>query len=1027
MSRMQFPRRLAAVLAAALLLTGAIAGGAPRAPATEREIVPADLTCPGVLIGGNAGAAKAQVDTICLIGGPGQLSGKFEQANHTTPDPQGWYGVDLTQHAAARWQVSAFLAANLDPPRPGNNAMWCGQTFAAACDAGDVPEGYDNDYDEWLDWRGTVSDNTVATIVNVTAILNSDTEPGYDYLQLEFESATGMTRVGTAFTGIYTGAVFNRTFSVAAADYVGAGHDEIHLRWRATSDAAWSDGDCFWPTAGHSQLDNVGVSFDGALQTFDDFEAGSPVHWFAASPPGVGNFAKVWPRLSDLDLCTENMTPQWAFIDDGVVVPGTGGTLGTTWTYGPGGYVVNLLGGLAGPGYSLDNQIWSPPIDWPAGCEGGRLAWNVYGHLPLSNGLFAVWYVRSSTDSGATWSPWQSDNLIYWAGNSPAYYRSAYDLRTYLIPGCNRVQVALGALEQSFGTYYETDGTPSPYFDNVALSAWPIGGPAITAREIDLFNDGWPASAAIDYADLSRNSVRLDMARNISPRLHLRNDPGDSIIMTIAPIRAGSVLDGRPELFVRMKANPLFDGVRALPAGFSRTGHVISGTVPGDTVRVNNIIQANRWSWDLPDTGFCFPGDALHYFIRARDNLAGDIGTTYLPADTTGFSQFPGDPGYGTQTLSEVFRTDALPTLFSATPGGQPHVLFWNDARDRSNQNEWFGALDNLGWRLGVDYDMYCTNGPSSGVGNGLGGRTNAAKLAGYNTLLYCAANLTNYTLSNGDFTGDPGNDIAVVDAWLSLGGRNMFATGDNIIQDLSYSGVAFRDKWFSVAYNAADVRPLIGGQTAPVVSPLAVAGAPVISGPYVAFGGCDGGLNDFDAVTAAGAAVSIAEFTSPAGVTGAYPYAAAIYNNVVASAARVVFMPYDLCYIYGLGAKAGTRPIRADILQELLTFFGEAPGGLPVGVPQPAVFSVRGSPNPFNPAVRIAYDLPARGPLSLKLYDVRGRLVRVLLDGVAEAGPGAATWDGRDGAGSATASGVYFCEARGGGQVIVETLTLVR
>ena len=35
--------------------------------------------------------------------------------------------------------------------------------------------------------------------------------------------------------------------------------------------------------------------------------------------------------------------------------------------------------------------------------------------------------------------------------------------------------------------------------------------------------------------------------------------------------------------------------------------------------------------------------------------------------------------------------------------------------------------------------------------------------------------------------------------------------------------------------------------------------------------------------------------------------------------------------------------------------------------------------PNPFNPAVKIAYTMPARVPLSLKLYDVRGRLVRVL------------------------------------------------
>ena len=90
-------------------------------------------------------------------------------------------------------------------------------------------------------------------------------------------------------------------------------------------------------------------------------------------------------------------------------------------------------------------------------------------------------------------------------------------------------------------------------------------------------------------------------------------------------------------------------------------------------------------------------------------------------------------------------------------------------------------------------------------------------------------------------------------------------------------------------------------------------------------------------------------------------------------------------------------------------------------------MFAVQCYPNPFNPAVKIAYTLPARGPLSLKLYDVRGRLVRVLHDGEAEAGAGAATWDGRDGVGAGVASGVYFCEAKAGGRTVIQKLTLVR
>ncbi|MHB8078654.1 MAG: FlgD immunoglobulin-like domain containing protein [Candidatus Krumholzibacteriia bacterium] len=975
-------------------------------------------------------ASKAAADTVYVLGGPGTNLGKFQDVTGTLPQEQGWVGVDDTQKTAILWNISTFNCANLDAVVP-NYAMWCGETFAAGCGGGDPAEGYNNNYDEWLDWYGTVADNTVPTSVRVTAMLNNDSEPGYDFLQFEYEAYTGMTIVGTAYTGLNVGVSFDQTFSVGASDYVGVGTNQVHLRWHATSDGAWSDGDCLWATSGHSQVDDIAVYFNGVQQTYDDFQPGHTVHWSVAFPPSVGDFSKVWPRLADIDPCTSNNSPQFAFIDDGIVVPGTGGTLGTTWTYGPGGYTVNLLGGLAGPDYSLSNQIWSPPLTWPAGSyDGGQFLWNVYTHLPLSNGLFYQWQIRNSTDGGTTWGPWRSDNFVYYGGGLGQYGRTGYVMNTYLTPGRNKVQLSLAAVEVDFGSYFGTDGTPAPYFDNVTLTAYQIGGPGITSREIDLFNDGWPAASEIDYTNLANNSVRVDMARNIAPRLNLMNDPGDSIIMTIAPIRTGSVLNDRPEMAVRMKANPLFDGVRTLPAGFTQTGSIIAGTVLGDTTRVNGIVQVNRWSWDLPDTGFFFPGDSFHYYIKAQDNLAGDIGTTFLPGDTTGFSAFPGNAGYGTQILSEIYKIDALPSMFTATAGAQPHLLFWNDARDRANQNEWYGALDNLGYRQYVDYDVYCTNGPSSGVGNGLGGRTNEFKMSGYSTMLYCASNLGNYTFSNGDFNGDPGNDIAVVGAWMGLGNKNMFATGDNIIQDLSASGVnavSFRDKWFSVNLNSSDVRPLIGGQTSPVVSPITVAGAPVLSRPYVAFGGCDGGINDFDAITPAGSAVRIAEFKSPSGATGVYPYAAAVYNNVVANTARVVFMPYDLHYIYNISTNPGVRPVRADILLDVLAFFGQLPGGPAVGVTPEAVFAARNYPNPFNPSTKIEFTLPRAGQVELKIYNVRGELVKTLLNENRDAGTQSVVWDGRNSTGQSVSSGVYFYSLKAGSYEKMEKMTLVK
>jgi hypothetical protein len=66
-------------------------------------------------------------------------------------------------------------------------------------------------------------------------------------------------------------------------------------------------------------------------------------------------------------------------------------------------------------------------------------------------------------------------------------------------------------------------------------------------------------------------------------------------------------------------------------------------------------------------------------------------------------------------------------------------------------------------------------------------------------------------------------------------------------------------------------------------------------------------------------------------------------------------------------------------------------------------------SPNPFNPATTIRFDLAAPGHVTLAVYDVAGRLVSVLVDGEMPAGSHEAVWDGRGAGGAAAASGVYF------------------
>jgi hypothetical protein len=66
--------------------------------------------------------------------------------------------------------------------------------------------------------------------------------------------------------------------------------------------------------------------------------------------------------------------------------------------------------------------------------------------------------------------------------------------------------------------------------------------------------------------------------------------------------------------------------------------------------------------------------------------------------------------------------------------------------------------------------------------------------------------------------------------------------------------------------------------------------------------------------------------------------------------------------------------------------------------------------PNPFNPVTRIRFDLSGRGPVSIVVYDVNGRAVRTLKDGMMEGGSYELIWNGIDSTGARVSSGIYFC-----------------
>jgi sugar lactone lactonase YvrE len=94
----------------------------------------------------------------------------------------------------------------------------------------------------------------------------------------------------------------------------------------------------------------------------------------------------------------------------------------------------------------------------------------------------------------------------------------------------------------------------------------------------------------------------------------------------------------------------------------------------------------------------------------------------------------------------------------------------------------------------------------------------------------------------------------------------------------------------------------------------------------------------------------------------------------------------------------------------------------------RPSPLILRSRPNPFNPRTVISFTLAEPAVADLRVFDLAGRLVRVLAGGeIIAGGPHEIVWNGRDEAGREVASGTYVCRLRAGDLVTSTRLTLLR
>jgi hypothetical protein len=83
--------------------------------------------------------------------------------------------------------------------------------------------------------------------------------------------------------------------------------------------------------------------------------------------------------------------------------------------------------------------------------------------------------------------------------------------------------------------------------------------------------------------------------------------------------------------------------------------------------------------------------------------------------------------------------------------------------------------------------------------------------------------------------------------------------------------------------------------------------------------------------------------------------------------------------------------------------------------------------PNPFNPTTTISYTVPTSGDVTLKVYNMKGQVVRTLVNSSVNAGNHTVTWNGTDDNGSAVSSGLYFYKIQSSNQTLTKKMLLAK
>jgi hypothetical protein len=814
-------------------------------------------------------------------------------------------------------------------------------------------------------------------------------------------------------------------------------------------------------------VDNVVLS--GAYPSSEDWDGGGSgangdyafANLHDAEPFGM--WVRVFQNISDNDLCTTNTTCAW--LDTDHTTPTVANV--AAQAFAPNGFVMRNWRDTAVMG------AWVSLASTP-GAVGSVLTFRRFpGNFFNNSRGVQNWSVRSKTKIANTDTPAGGDSLdcvtpwshaFQWNSlNTYAWQTSVFDMSSNVALGARQIQVRFRQSDWRWIAGATPPASfqpaPGPFWDRIRVGRRLLTGPAMNEGIDNRYQaqDGAPTNANVSGS---------------FPPPNWAQDPNGDIFGTTSFTRStdGGIGANHPRLIVGDSITMIFTDARGAGgiASVAWYGAIVRGPhagkapppytvgasgffcVPADTSWLGVIPVPGNWAVDMDDTYFR-GGDEVHYFWLATDVQGG--GSSHPP----GLEAEPASVAEAQAVTGGLFEISYLPAIewspaYLARIAANPHgdlaptqteidssaqstcILYYNHVNSRrysgdANRTSFMQTLDQLGYK--GSYDVY----DHSGLGNSnnaLGSRMTVAQARNYAVVVMDVGHRGPGTPIIPDGTDLDSKKIDM-DSWLTnwlqavgqgstLPNHTLWLMGDDWAQESAAELLEAQAQVTFVAPNqATSSNPIAVAQQSHAMIQGCAVNSPMVS--WSLDGGCPI-LRNYDAIAALGVATETHTYDNDGVAPIAAPgtgKGAIVMHSDAAFGSNTIMQTHAWSDIRDLGAPGSPEPeetLLAQVLNCVLPVDCRQTPDEQVDVPGeestsaiPARTALHPNvPNPFNPTTTIRFDLAHAGHVSLRIYDVSGRLVRRLIEAKLEAAGGLeAKWNGLDETGNRVASGVYF------------------